>query len=560
MDLDRLESKLDLSSTSCKGKQFDSEKQEGFIRTLNSVHTIVRDKLYRARHCTMEQYFSQYHKISRAQVYRLLDCHTILQELSEFPEKPLKQRICRTLKKVAPNPAARKKLWQAVLNKHGHNAVVNLTSGDITSTWKELLTTDSSLQSSLDPVDYRSSLTSPSPLLNGSLNDTFSKSPSYVSPSRSYDSKEVIKQDSVYTSSSNLKPKLPYESEKGNLVLPTRSKRQKQNAKGEQEITKRRRIKKTDVMTNSSSTSNHTYLSNAFSNSTVTQSKLPLPSTSLNSSVSTFPLIFNPNLANTSSHVSDPNYYSMLPLDSAEPKFKFSEFEEWDFEATCMSKLAVTPTLGRIGSLQGNFTNLHFSHPASMIQGQADLNSSTNASSFFSSQQKESSLSLPSEMAHPLMNVQYSDCMGSIPLPNPSNSGLFSRQSTQISKFHHPNKEITSQMALSSTSPSTFLGPCNETTSHSTVPPYLLHTPSSQAYIHLMQQGHLNSNFQYVHPNSLSLDSLFSNTTSTSLSTSSPKNSTFLHSTSGKSLEVLSKSLGLYTDTENPIDHSSTVL
>jgi hypothetical protein len=67
-----------LASTSCKGKSLTPEKREGFLRTLNAVSTIVKDKLYRGRCCTMEQYFSARHKISRAQVYRLLDCHTII--------------------------------------------------------------------------------------------------------------------------------------------------------------------------------------------------------------------------------------------------------------------------------------------------------------------------------------------------------------------------------------------------------------------------------------------------------------------------------------------------
>jgi hypothetical protein len=77
--LEALETAIDLSSTSCKGKQLVGDKEEGFIRTLTAVHAIVKDKMYRARHCTMEQYFSTCHKISRAQVYRLLDCYTILQ-------------------------------------------------------------------------------------------------------------------------------------------------------------------------------------------------------------------------------------------------------------------------------------------------------------------------------------------------------------------------------------------------------------------------------------------------------------------------------------------------
>ncbi|KAJ3360278.1 hypothetical protein GGF32_008525 [Allomyces javanicus] len=134
------EAQLDFSTTSCKGRGNAAEKRHGFLRTLAAVHAIVREKLYRARRCTMEQYFSTHHKISRAQVYRLLDCYTIIHELDDFPEKPLKQRICRTLKKVTPSPAGRRQLWAAVLARFGTDAaaVASLTSGDILTTWRDL--------------------------------------------------------------------------------------------------------------------------------------------------------------------------------------------------------------------------------------------------------------------------------------------------------------------------------------------------------------------------------------------------------------------------------------
>ncbi|KNE55548.1 hypothetical protein AMAG_01438 [Allomyces macrogynus ATCC 38327] len=134
------EAQLDFSTTSCKGRGNAAEKRHGFLRTLAAVHAIVREKLYRARRCTMEQYFSTHHKISRAQVYRLLDCYTIIHELDDFPEKPLKQRICRTLKKVTPSAAGRRQLWAAVLARFGTDAaaVASLTSGDILTTWRDL--------------------------------------------------------------------------------------------------------------------------------------------------------------------------------------------------------------------------------------------------------------------------------------------------------------------------------------------------------------------------------------------------------------------------------------
>ncbi|KAI9175403.1 hypothetical protein H9P43_006764 [Blastocladiella emersonii ATCC 22665] len=145
LKLERFEAAIDFACTSCKNKGYEGDKQDGFMRTLMAVHTIVKDKLYRARQCTMEQYFTQFHKISRAQVYRLLDCHTILMELHDFAVRPFKQRICRTLKKVAPNADTRRKLWQAVLDRYRGN-VNNLTSGDITSTWREFANNDPQLR------------------------------------------------------------------------------------------------------------------------------------------------------------------------------------------------------------------------------------------------------------------------------------------------------------------------------------------------------------------------------------------------------------------------------
>ncbi|KAJ3361346.1 hypothetical protein GGF32_007392 [Allomyces javanicus] len=147
-DLARVESQLDFTSTGCKGRAVTADMQDAFVRTLAAVHTIVKDKLYRARTPTMEQYFTQYHKISRAQVYRLLDCHAIMQDLRDFHRKPLKQRICRTLKKVTPAREPRRRLWQAVVTKWGHDpaAMANLTSADIVTTWTDLVENDAALR------------------------------------------------------------------------------------------------------------------------------------------------------------------------------------------------------------------------------------------------------------------------------------------------------------------------------------------------------------------------------------------------------------------------------
>ncbi|KNE70890.1 hypothetical protein AMAG_14987 [Allomyces macrogynus ATCC 38327] len=137
--LEMHEALLDLSTTNSKARGDTAERRHAFLRTLASMQAIVRDRLYRARACTMEQYFATRHNISRAQVYRLLDCYKIIHELDDFPEKPLKQRVCRTLKKVAPTAAERRQVWAAVLARFGTNAtaVASLTSGDIITTWRD---------------------------------------------------------------------------------------------------------------------------------------------------------------------------------------------------------------------------------------------------------------------------------------------------------------------------------------------------------------------------------------------------------------------------------------
>ncbi|KNE60374.1 hypothetical protein AMAG_18524 [Allomyces macrogynus ATCC 38327] len=71
-----------------------------------------------------------------------------MQDLREFDRKPLKQRICRTLKKVTPAREPRRRLWQAVVDKWGHDpaAMANLTSADIVTTWTELVESDAALR------------------------------------------------------------------------------------------------------------------------------------------------------------------------------------------------------------------------------------------------------------------------------------------------------------------------------------------------------------------------------------------------------------------------------
>jgi hypothetical protein len=54
------------------------ERDALFASTVDAVQIIVRDKLYKARAKSLESYFNLSWHISRAQVYRYLDCASVL--------------------------------------------------------------------------------------------------------------------------------------------------------------------------------------------------------------------------------------------------------------------------------------------------------------------------------------------------------------------------------------------------------------------------------------------------------------------------------------------------
>jgi hypothetical protein len=54
------------------------QKQRDFSETCFAIRAIIKRKLYRAYSPNLEQYFLKKFKVSRAQVYRLLDCASIL--------------------------------------------------------------------------------------------------------------------------------------------------------------------------------------------------------------------------------------------------------------------------------------------------------------------------------------------------------------------------------------------------------------------------------------------------------------------------------------------------
>ncbi|ORX53406.1 hypothetical protein BCR36DRAFT_349337, partial [Piromyces finnis] len=60
-------------------KQETFRKQEKFRRTVLATKAIVSQKLYKIYSNSLEKYFNDKWKLSRAQVYRFLDCAKIIE-------------------------------------------------------------------------------------------------------------------------------------------------------------------------------------------------------------------------------------------------------------------------------------------------------------------------------------------------------------------------------------------------------------------------------------------------------------------------------------------------
>ena len=56
----------------------EDQRDLQFIETVAGVNVIVKEKLYRAKAKSLESYFNASWNISRAQVYRYIDCATVL--------------------------------------------------------------------------------------------------------------------------------------------------------------------------------------------------------------------------------------------------------------------------------------------------------------------------------------------------------------------------------------------------------------------------------------------------------------------------------------------------
>ena len=101
-----------------KEKSMNEEEEENvliFFETVAGVHEIVKSRLYRSEANSLESYFNIRWGISRAQVYRYMDCYFVLNQLEGFEELPARERLCRSLKKCAKNEEDMRKLWEYTL-------------------------------------------------------------------------------------------------------------------------------------------------------------------------------------------------------------------------------------------------------------------------------------------------------------------------------------------------------------------------------------------------------------------------------------------------------------
>ncbi|KAJ2997497.1 hypothetical protein HDV02_005458 [Globomyces sp. JEL0801] len=111
-----------ISPTVLKHSQLDNtpfhDKQKAFYNTCFAIRKIIKEKLYRVQSTNLEQYFLKKFNVSRAQVYRLMDCASVLECLYGLYPLPHKYRICKELKQKAGVGKECRQLWSDVL-KHG---------------------------------------------------------------------------------------------------------------------------------------------------------------------------------------------------------------------------------------------------------------------------------------------------------------------------------------------------------------------------------------------------------------------------------------------------------
>ncbi|KAJ1504691.1 hypothetical protein HMI54_012385 [Coelomomyces lativittatus] len=125
------EARIDVESL--KNARYDSKETDSFRDSVLAVNNIVIKKLYRVHLLSLEEYFHSRFGMSRAQVYRLLDCAQVLIDLQVpldpsfvLSPFPVRQRVAKTIKELVSTRFLRQLLWSTVLKTCSHAANAEL--------------------------------------------------------------------------------------------------------------------------------------------------------------------------------------------------------------------------------------------------------------------------------------------------------------------------------------------------------------------------------------------------------------------------------------------------
>ncbi|KAL6612566.1 hypothetical protein U3516DRAFT_664330 [Neocallimastix sp. 'constans'] len=114
------------------------KRQQHFYQIVMTTREIVSKKLYKATHSSLAAYFKEKWKMSRSNVYRLLDAASVLEYLEDFELKPTHERICRTLKHPSKTREQIRDLWSEVL-KQADKDLSLINSVFIFRVWNEMM-------------------------------------------------------------------------------------------------------------------------------------------------------------------------------------------------------------------------------------------------------------------------------------------------------------------------------------------------------------------------------------------------------------------------------------
>ncbi|KAJ3301210.1 hypothetical protein HDV03_001196 [Kappamyces sp. JEL0829] len=92
-------------------------KQQQFKETCFAIEIIIKQKLYKLTAQNLEQYFLKEFNVSRAQVYRLLDCAAVLRCLEGLSPLPHRYKLCKDLKAKAGLGPECRALWEKVIGQ-----------------------------------------------------------------------------------------------------------------------------------------------------------------------------------------------------------------------------------------------------------------------------------------------------------------------------------------------------------------------------------------------------------------------------------------------------------